>query len=189
MVYSPDDILIASDYHFSHSNILKYTNRGNVFANIDEMNEGLIKNWNKKVKPGNTVMFLGDFAFASKEKIRYIVSRLNGNIILIKGNHDHDKHSNVPLDVFAEVHQYLEFYIGDQGIVAFHYPIESWNRMSKGSWHLHGHCHGSLQVNKGLKRMDVGIDCHPNYEPFSFNEIKQYMDTIKFNPVDHHGKR
>lgn len=54
-----------SDTHFGHVNILKYDERP--FADIEEMNEELIKRWNKKVKNGDTVWFLGDFAMFNKK--------------------------------------------------------------------------------------------------------------------------
>ena len=38
----------TSDSHFYHDNILKYCpNRGMIWKNADEMNEGLIEKWNK----------------------------------------------------------------------------------------------------------------------------------------------
>jgi len=53
------------------------------------MNETLIKNWNSRVKEGDIIFHLGDFAFkSSKDDIRNILGRLNGQIILIAGNHD-----------------------------------------------------------------------------------------------------
>ena len=53
----------SADFHLNHKNILRYTNRP--FKNINEMNYVLIKNWNSRVKPEDTVFFLGDFAFVN----------------------------------------------------------------------------------------------------------------------------
>jgi calcineurin-like phosphoesterase family protein len=178
--FAADKVLFTSDTHFMHRSILKYTSRP--FATIEEMNEGLIANWNAIVKPTDTVIHLGDFAFAGKTFIRETVAKLNGSIILVKGNHD----EKPPEDCFAGVYQYFECGVGEQDIACFHFPIESWNRMHHGSWHLHGHCHGSLKVNENLKRMDVGIDCHPNHRPFSFMDIEMVMKGRQFVPVDHH---
>lgn len=77
---------VISDTHFGHENIIRYCNRP--FANADEMDKVLIKNWNETVSNKDTVVHLGDFALGNKEYISSIVSKLNGRKILIMGNHD-----------------------------------------------------------------------------------------------------
>jgi len=77
---------IIADTHFGHENIIEYENRP--FASVEEMDKQLISNWNKTVKKRDTVFMLGDFAFASKERIKELVSLLNGSKILVLGNHD-----------------------------------------------------------------------------------------------------
>ena len=51
----------ASDYHFSHHNIIRYC--GRPFKDIEEMNATIIARHNERVKPDDTVFFLGDFVF------------------------------------------------------------------------------------------------------------------------------
>ena len=75
----------TSDTHFGHANIIKFCNRP--FKNVEEMNQKLIENWNSVVGPNDLVFHLGDFAFGGQPLWRYIREQLNGNIILIKGNH------------------------------------------------------------------------------------------------------
>lgn len=48
----------TSDYHFSHANIIKYC--GRPFETVEE-NETIIRKHNERVKPEDTVFFLGDF--------------------------------------------------------------------------------------------------------------------------------
>jgi calcineurin-like phosphoesterase family protein len=97
-------IYFTSDTHFNHSNILNYCSRP--WSTVEEMNEGLIKNWNEVVNPGDTVYHLGDFAMGNRKLIPEILARLNGRIILVRGNHDFSK----SLEYFQEVvsHQILE---------------------------------------------------------------------------------
>lgn len=75
----------TSDTHFCHDNIIQHCNRP--FKNIEEMNKTLVSKWNERVKPTDVVFHLGDFCWDEK-RINEFVSKLNGHIILIKGNHD-----------------------------------------------------------------------------------------------------
>lgn len=77
---------ITADTHFNHFRICDYCNRP--FTDIDHMNETLINNWNDLIKPEDNVYFLGDFCFGKPEKF---LSRLNGHITFIKGNHDRSR--------------------------------------------------------------------------------------------------
>jgi calcineurin-like phosphoesterase family protein len=90
------------------------------------------------------------------------------------------------------VPNYFEIYVNGRPIVLSHYPILSWNGMGKGSWHIHGHCHGSL-YNSEIGKMyyknrviDVGIECCP--EPLSFEEVKVIMENKTPIAVDHHNE-
>lgn len=76
-------------FWLGHANIIEYCNRP--FSNANEMNEEMIKRWNSIIKKGDKVWHLGDFILGKKDVAAEIISRLNGNIYLIKGNHDHMK--------------------------------------------------------------------------------------------------
>src|SRR6478735_3720332 len=85
-----NDIFFWSDTHFWHTNILKHQpNRK--YSSIEEMNEVLIAIWNETVKNNDTVYFLGDFAMGRFAQAAEIFARLNGNIHLVRGNHDDKK--------------------------------------------------------------------------------------------------
>lgn len=77
---------IISDTHFGHANIIRYCNRP--FASVEEMDKALIEKWNSVVSKDDTVIHLGDVGLGSKTYIKNILSQLNGNKILIRGNHD-----------------------------------------------------------------------------------------------------
>lgn len=178
-----NDLWFISDTHFNHAKIVQYSNRP--FANVEAMNEGLVEVWNRRVKPGDHVYHLGDFAFVrNTEDITSLLKRLNGQIHLIRGNHDHRDVRNAK--GFAEVLDYKELKVGDQRVVLSHYPMLSWSGMHKGSWMLHGHCHGNLAKNVMARRLDVGVD-PMGYKPVSFDEVAVVMREYGFAPVDHHG--
>lgn len=183
-----DDIFFTSDSHFNHNNIIRYCNRP--FNNIDEMNEILIQNWNSVVKEDSIVFHLGDFAFCGSHKANEILSRLNGRIILIKGNHDNFQDSI--LNKFEGVYQQLHIEIGNKSIYLNHYPFLTYSGIYRKNpvIQLFGHEHiNKLYLNKDISRLnlllpsqyDVGVDLN-NYTPISWKEVSKKIDfQIKNN--------
>ena len=158
----------TADTHFSHHNILEYCNRP--FQNIEDMNEHIIRKWNKKVRPDNIVYHLGDVGF---KNLDHILDRLNGRKVLITGSHD----KNVAKRYgghFTKVTPYLEVTDHNQLIVLCHYAFRVWAKSHYNSWHLYGHSHGGLDPFG--KSWDVGVD-NNNFEPLSFWDIKKIMDS------------
>lgn len=183
MKLNESNTFFTSDSHFFHKKIIEYQkNRG--CSSVEEMNELLIDNWNKTVSPDSTVIHHGDFSFSSKTNISSVRARLNGRIILIMGNHDY--YSKV-VDAFGEENIYHSkyYWVGGQLIHSCHFPMASWIEAENGSWMLHGHYHGSKVDDNIYKRMDVGIDTHPELRPYSFNEIKEYMKDRNETPGRH----
>lgn len=84
-----DKTFFISDTHFYHDRIIEYCSRP--YADSIEMNEDLISKWNAVVGKDDIVWHLGDFCFGSKDHVKEILSRLNGRINLVMGNHDHHK--------------------------------------------------------------------------------------------------
>lgn len=82
-------IMVISDTHFNHTNIIPYSNRP--FKSLKEMDEAIIDNWNRVVSDNDIVLCLGDFCFGTKDNIPYYTRKLKGCKILIKGNHDRSK--------------------------------------------------------------------------------------------------
>lgn len=152
-------IWFTSDTHYFHKSMVKESwhgekgMRAHLFSTVEQMNEFLILNYNTFVTPDDTVYHLGDFAFAKDAKTQEILSRLNGHIHLVRGNHDTDMNVKTR-SMFESVQDYLEIKVGPEyvklmsnekykRIVLCHYPFQVWRDSHWGSWHLHGHCHGS----------------------------------------------
>lgn len=154
------------------------------------MNEGLISNWNSKVHPGDTVYHCGDFAFTKDvAAISAIVKHLNGQILLIRGNHDYDK---VIKEVagFAWVsgpYQCKMVKVGEQMVFCSHYAMRIWDHSHHGAFCAYGHSHNGLADDPNLLACDVGVDAQGGY-PVSFEELKAIMAKKAFVPIDHHGK-
>ena len=199
-------IWFTSDTHFFHNAIIDYCKRPipgwmNREERVVEMNKQLITCWNERVGPSDEVYHLGDFAFCGITKAVEILKQLNGHKYLIRGNHDYGiakkqgiiEHFQWIKDYYVlrvhDQHQDEEdentFHQYHQPIVLCHFPILSWDGMSHGTWHLHGHCHGSLPATR-MMRLDVGVDTNKMY-PYSYEEIKNIMSMRSVVPVDHHG--
>ena len=166
-------IYFTSDTHFHHAKVIDYCNRP--FANVDEMNEALIKNWNDRVKRWDIVYHLGDFCFGNKQKIKEVLDRLNGNIFLIEGNHDRNLSTEIK-QRFGWIKPYYELKHEGQHLVLCHYPFASWNGSHHGWIHLHGHSHGSTKNHGNFKRLDVGVDCH-NFYPFELSDVIKMLEN------------
>lgn len=181
----------TSDLHFNHKRITELTNRGK-FTDADGHTDWLINLWNSQVDRKDTVWHLGDFNFSSRfEDWAGILRKLNGNINLIKGNHDDTKlmKSAQLSGLVNSVQDYKEIKIEGATLVLFHFPIQSWNKQGYGSIHLHGHCHGSL-ADSGGKRLDVGLDSAWNifneHKFFSEESVLEYMQDRSVAIQDHH---
>lgn len=188
-------IWFTSDWHFFHDRILEFhPKRKELFGtDMKEVVEKMILKWNNRVDKKDTVYILGDLSFGTTEQRRKLFQRLNGNKILILGNHDKvaDEHKcyfnhitqiknmKFKKSVIASLPKDIE-------VIMCHFPMFCWEHMEKGSIMLHGHCHGSvdLQNNTILPkqiRIDVGLDSDfANYDLVSIdklgNFIKDYVE-------------
>jgi len=197
-------VWITSDTHYSHKNICRgvtnwRTKDGKIptestrdFNTIEDMNSVIVDNINSKIGPDDTLIHLGDFSFGGFDKIGQFLNRLVcKNIHLVLGNHDHHIKNNQENihDRFLSIQNYLEVNIGGANFVLSHYPLCSWNQLSKGAIQLHGHVH--LPTNKKWgngKRLDVGVDGN-NYQPYKLTEIVHMMDRREVRSEivnDHH---
>ena len=146
------------------------------------MTDWIVDNWNSVVKKGDIVYHLGDLTFRGSDYFHDLVDileRLNGDIVLIPGNHDKEQlqkrlvahyKGNQKLTVAPPI---LETKVQGVRVVLCHYSMRTWNQSHRGSIQLFGHSHGSLEV--AGKSMDVGIDANPFHRPFSEDEVIELM--------------
>lgn len=158
------NIWLTADTHFGHANIIKYCKRP--FKDLNGMNAGLIKKWNEKVNPGDTVVVLGDFAWEKRYdeiKQKYL-EKLNGNILFVKGNHDRIR--------YTSRHENLIIKNGETEIFCTHNPVDvdtSYNINFVG--HVHDLWKTKEVVCNGrtTKLVNVGVDVN-NFQPISLVE-------------------
>lgn len=164
----------TADTHFFHRNILKYARRP--FASIEAMHEAYLERWNARVGKNDRVYHLGDLSFGGLAETFRLLAELNGEICLLQGNHDDDLVADDYLrSRFHWIKPYHEEEIEGRLVVMCHYPIAQWRGAQRGSWHLHGHTHGCVQLEGAA--LDVGIDVQPNL--WSWAELKARLEPIR----------
>lgn len=194
MKLKSENLFFTSDTHFFHENIIEYI--GRPFTSLEEMHETIILNWNTFVKKDSDVFHLGDFMMSENvNKLQSILSRLNGNIHLIYGNHDYQNHlnRNIAKQLFKSVHDYLDITVldkemegGRQRVFMCHYPMNCWAASHRGSWNLFGHIHTHPYLYNpkyNCNSLDVGVDAH-NYTPLHYDQVKSLItkqNLIKSN--------
>jgi calcineurin-like phosphoesterase family protein len=175
-----EDIWFTSDTHFHHKSIMNFCRETRLGADYEEMTELLVQAWNSRVKKTDRIYHMGDFSFGNREKTLETISRLNGNIHLVLGNHDKMLESPSFDKCFESKQIYKTINIGEHRVVMMHYPIESYDRMRHGSLHFHGHLHGDNHHNCTIikNRIDVGVDTRKQKDmaPYHFDEL---LDILK----------
>ena len=162
-------IYFTSDLHFGHDKDFLWRPRG--FTSSREHDETIIRNWNLKIKPEDTVYILGDSMLMDDEYGMRCLKRLNGNLKIVRGNHDSNNRwkaysalPNVELLGYADAVKY-----GKYNIYISHYPTITSNfdidkPLNRRVINLCGHCHTKdrfQDFDKGLI-YHVELDAHDN---------------------------
>jgi calcineurin-like phosphoesterase family protein len=160
------------------------------------MNEHIINVWNSLIAPEDIVFHLGDVALGPWVEWDGVLSRLNGRIILVAGNHDRvsDVYNEKQRTRFTpeyekwfdEIHQNLAGIELDDGTVVnlSHYPYDGdhtdedryseFRLKDDGKTPLiHGHTHLDQifsRSKKGTRQIHVGMDAW-SYTPVSEDQV------------------
>lgn len=171
------NIFFCSDHHFHHKNILTFKREDGSalreFRDVDHMNETIVQRHNERVRPNDKVYFLGDVTMARNARGLEILGRLNGEKVLIKGNHD-----------LCAAHQYLEYFKDIRGshqfdgLIMTHIPIHS-ESLARWGLNVHGHLHYQvvkLPLSQLPDRRYYNVSMERiNYTPVSLEEIKKHV--------------
>ena len=167
-------IWLVADFHFGHKAIIEYCKRP--FKNTTEMNNTLIKNFNKTVGKNDIVYILGDISFLNTISTTEIIRSLNGFKFLIKGNHDHKTNAGYRKMGFMEVY--------DKPIVLYntyilsHEPILSTGNLIN----IHGHTHNNIVLDNSFNRFCVSVEM-TNYKPVELSYIKQRITELNVDNI------
>lgn len=170
-----DDFFITSDTWFGRDNILTIANRIKMFNSIDNMNNSIIKNWNKKVKPTDVVIHLGNFAW-DPITASNVLSKLNGNIYFICSNDDTSllKVSNNFDNVNILNNQIV--IVNKHDIVLSHYPLAIWPGKDTGTIHIHGHTLYSHYTDIRIENRINACTDFWGYSPVKLSTIKELVN-------------
>lgn len=161
------NVFLISDTHFGHQNMLTFlkddgTRLRPLWELSQEMDQHMIDNWNKVVKPLDKVYHLGDVSM-SKHGIKAMYA-LNGKKCLIKGNHDIHKLS----DYTPHFYDIRACHKLDNCILS-HIPIHP-QQLERFKGNIHGHLHEHLVTDNWGKP-------DPRY-------LTMCVEHINFTPVE-----
>lgn len=162
---------LMSDTHFGHGAVIRTCSRP--FADVCEMDAVMLESWNATVRPEDTVIHLGDFAYRyDVAKLPKLFGSLNGHKDLVKGNHDDAETLALPWESVRDI-AYVS--IDSQNVVLCHYSMRTWPGIRKGALMLYGHSHGRLHGN--VQSCDIGVDVL-GFAPLRLNIIKSYLAKL-----------
>ena len=133
-------VFLVSDTHFGHAGVCRFTRNDGVtklrpWDNAEEMDEFMVKAWNDRVGPKDKVYHLGDVVMHRRSLA--IMDRLNGDKVLIRGNHDIFKD-----DDYRKYFRELRAYHVMNGMILSHIPIHS-ESLGRFGVNIHGHTHAN----------------------------------------------
>lgn len=170
---------LYSDPHFGHAGICKFMRADGVtklrpWNDPDEMDEEMVKRFNERVRPKDKVYFLGDVAI--NRKALATVLRLNGDKVLIRGNHDifvDEEYTKVGFRSLRACHVL-------NGMILTHIPIHEASMRRFGT-NIHGHLHD------GRVMKPDGVDAHTGEVIYTDTPDVRYqcvcVEQTDFTPI------
>ena len=167
---------IVSDTHWGHAGVCKFLRDDGTklrpWDSYEEMDEAMIANWNAVVRPKDKVYHLGDVVI--NRRAFPTLARLNGDKVLIKGNHDLFR-----LEEYTPYFRDIRGFGTLDGFALTHVPIhpESLGRWT-GNWHGHLHAHRVMKQKHAKAKLEIDerYMClsmeHINYTPISLEDAK-----------------
>jgi calcineurin-like phosphoesterase family protein len=167
-------VFLCSDHHFGHEKTCTVFKRNDgsplrPFASAEEMDEELVRRHNERVKPSDKVYFLGDVVI--NRRFLHTVGRLNGDKVLIRGNHDIFK-----LEDYTPYFRDIRGYHVMNGLILSHVPVHP-DSLARFGCNIHGHLH----ANRVMKA--CGVDTKTG-EVLYGNEIDTRYFNVSVEQID-----
>jgi calcineurin-like phosphoesterase family protein len=176
-------VFLVSDTHFGHKGVCHFTRNDGVtklrpFDTPEEMDEFMVEAWNAKVRPNDKVYHLGDVVI--NRKALGIMRRLNGDKVLIRGNHDIFRD-----DEYREHFRELRAYHVMNGMILSHIPIHT-ESLGRFGVNIHGHTHANRVMLSGFNGkitdiVDVRYHCvcveQTDFAPILFEDVVRRIEA------------
>lgn len=167
-------VYFTSDLHFGHKKLCL----GLRNMSSEESDALIIDNWNSTITKRDKVYILGDLSMESKYCLERNLYKLNGNKVIVAGNHDTEECCRMLCSMKIPVMGVLNYH----GFLCTHIPVHP-TQLYGFKGNIHGHVHLSGIV-KGVGLYDppkldgpyynVNVEFH-DYKPVLFEDIKQYF--------------
>ena len=137
---------LVSDTHFGHAGVCKFLRNDGVtklrpWDTPEEMDEFMIKAWNERVRPNDKVYHQGDVVINRRHLST--LARLNGDKVLIRGNHDIFK-----LEDYTPYFRDIRGYHVMNGMILSHIPVHE-ESLGRFGTNIHGHLHSNRVMKDG----------------------------------------
>ena len=181
-------VFLVSDTHFGHKGVCHFTRNDGVtklrpFDTPEEMDEFMVEAWNERVKPNDKVYHLGDVVMSRRSLS--IMDRLNGDKVLIRGNHDIFKDED-----YRKYFRELRAYHVMNGMILSHIPIHS-ESLGRFGVNIHGHLHANRVmrparvleefIDHGCTTIDERYHCvcveQTNFAPILFEDVIKRIEA------------
>ena len=182
---------LSADWHLSHENIIKYSNRP--FQDYIHMNETLIKNANERMNEDDIFIHVGDWCFTNKnikQKASDYEKCIKAKLIHVNGNHDRN---NSVKNCIEEI----TLKTAKLNILVRHIPIEDpedFYKMKDFDFVICGHVHEKWRHkivysnNFGEDsdyRIMINVGCDVwKYKPVRLNEVVEYYYKIQRDIIE-----
>lgn len=167
-------VFLTSDTHFGHAGVCRFLradgSKLRPWDSPEEMDEAMVKMWNDTVKPGDKVYHLGDVVI--NRKALNILHRLNGDKVLIKGNHDIFR-----LEDYTKHFRDIRGSHVMTGVLLTHIPVHP-QQLYRFGCSIHGHLHSNrvmMTDQYGVIKVDpqyfsVCVE-QTDFKPILFEEV------------------
>jgi len=173
-------VFLVSDTHFGHAGVCRFTRNDGVtklrpWDDPNEMDEEMVRRWNDRVRPNDKVYHLGD-AVINRKALKTL-ARLNGDKVLIRGNHDIFRD-----DEYRMYFRELRAYHVMNGMILSHIPIHP-ESLGRFGVNIHGHLHANRVMAEvfGEYVIDTRYHCvcveQTDYTPILFEDVIKRIEA------------
>ena len=173
-------VFLVSDTHFGHAGVCRFTRNDGCtplrpWDDPAEMDEAMVRAWNERVRPNDKVYHLGDVVI--NRRALPILDRLNGDKVLIRGNHDIFRD-----DEYRKYFRELRAYHVMNGLILSHIPIHP-ESLGRFGCSIHGHLHANrvmkpAGVDPNTGEILYGNEIDPRYYNVSVEQLPDFAPML-----------